>query len=329
MSIFAVKSFTLRKSLFMGNTPTISTPITSLEALAHRAASTCRAEVRVAAVCPTDSSSQAALFKAANEGIARPLCFGGGEVVEKFCQNIDGAEYSPAPTPAEAAREAVAAVRRGEADIPMKGLVETADLLRAVLDKEQGLLPQGGVLLHIAVAEMGTYGKLLFFTDSAVIPYPTFEQRRAQVNEITALCRAFGITEPKVSLIHCSEHASSKFPHTLEYATLVNEAREGRFGKGVILDGPLDVRTSCDAAAMKVKGIDSAIDGQADALVFPDIEAANVFYKTVTFFAKASTAGMLCGTSKPVVLPSRGDSAETKFYSLAMAALKCTAGKEQ
>lgn len=313
----------------MGNTPTKSTPIISLEALAHRAASICGAGIRVAAVCPTDRPSQAALCKAATEGIARPICFGGGEAVENFCKSIDGAEYRPATTPADAAREAVAAVGRGEADILMKGLVETADLLRAVLDKEMGLLPEGGTLLHVAVAEVEAYGKLLFFTDSAVIPYPTFEQRRAQIDEVAALCRAFGIDSPKVSLIHCSEHASSKFPHTLEYATLIEEAREGGFGGGIILDGPLDVRTSCDAVALSVKGIKSEIEGQADALIFPDIEAANVFYKTVTFFAKAATAGMLCGTSRPVVLPSRGDSAETKFYSLAMASLKCTTGKQR
>lgn len=306
----------------MGKIPPTSNPITSLAALARRASSTFHTKTRIAAVCPTDQSTQAALRRAAEEGIARPLCFGGGDVAEGFCQSIDGAEYRPAESPAEAARQAVAAVREGEASILMKGLVETADLLRAVLDKERGLLPEGRVLLHIAATEMPTYDKLLFFTDSAVIPYPTFEQRRAQVAEVSALCHAFGIDEPRISLIHCSEHASSKFPHTLEYASLIEQARQGAFGRGVILDGPLDVRTSCDAVALKVKGIKSPIEGKADALVFPDIEAANVFYKTVTFFAKGTTAGILCGTSSPVVLPSRGDSAETKYYSLAMAALK-------
>lgn len=309
----------------MGKYTTISVPITSLESLSFRAAALRGKKLRVAAVCPIDLSSQSALRRAAEEGIVSPLCFGGGEEAEKFCKSIDGAEYRPAGSPAEAAHQAVVAVRSGEAAILMKGLVETADLLRAVLDKEQGLLPEGGVLLHVAVAEMETYGKLLFFTDSAVIPYPTFEQRRAQVNEVAAVCRAFGIGNPRISLIHCSEHASSKFPHTLQYATLADEARKGCFGEGVILDGPLDVRTSCDAVALKVKGIKSPIEGQADALVFPDIEAANTFYKTVTFFAKSSTAGMLCGTTCPVVLPSRGDSVESKFYSLAMAVLKCTA----
>lgn len=278
---------------------------------------------RIAVVCGADASTCQAVDRALAGGFAEIVFVGRTADVrrqrgaESFPAQVS---YADAADDADAARQAVALVRRGAADVLMKGLVPTDVLLRAVLDKEHGLLPPGGVLTHLAVAQLPAYDKLLCFTDAAVIPYPTPEQREVQVACAIRLCRALGIAEPRVSLIHCSEHTSDKFPHTLTYAALAEASRAGRWGSAVV-DGPLDVRTSCDAAAMAVKGISSPIGGQADALVFPDIEAGNTFYKAITLFGGAETAGILQGTARPVVLPSRGDSAASKFYSLALAAL--------
>ncbi len=278
---------------------------------------------RVAVVCGTDASTRSAVQRAVAGGFAEALFVGHADEARRFMADAPCPErisYIDATDDADAARKAVALVREGEADVLMKGLVPTDTLLHAVLNKQTGLLPPGGVLTHLAAAELPAYDKLLLFTDAAVIPYPTPEQRAVQVACAVRLCHALGVEEPRVALIHCSEHVSDKFPHTLDYRALADAARAGRFGRAIV-DGPLDVRTSCDAAAMALKGIDSPIAGRADALVFPDIEAGNAFYKTITLFAGAETAGVLQGTVRPVVLPSRGDSADSKFYSLALAAL--------
>lgn len=275
--------------------------IDSFEALTHRLREHPDRK-RVAVVCPHGESTLAAVKQAEEEGFITPL----------FVDDAD---------PQAASHRGVELVRQGEADILMKGLVQTADLLRAVLDKKTGILPPGGTLTHIAVAQIPTYHKLLFYSDAAVIPYPTASQRREQVKYMVGLCHRLGIGQPKISLIHCSEKADAKnFPFTEDYLQIVDEARHGAFGSCVV-DGPLDVKTSCDLHSMEIKGIRSPIAGDADGLILPDIEAGNLFYKTVTLFAGAEVAGMLQGTLKPVVLPSRGDNHRAKYLSLLLAAI--------
>ena len=127
-----------------------------------------------------------------------------------------------------------------------------------------------------------------------------------------------------MALVHCAETVSDKFPHTLGYRALCERAAQGEWGE-LVVDGPLDLRTALDPVALAVKGIDSPLQGEADALVVPDIEVGNVLYKSLPFFAGAKMAGTLKGTLAPVVLPSRGDSAEDKFYSLALATMGCKA----
>lgn len=162
------------------------------------------------------------------------------------------------------------------ADILMKGIINTDNLLHAILDKEKGLLPKGKILTHLAVMQIPTYDKLLFFSDAAVIPRPTLQQRIEMVWYAICTCRRFGIEQPRISLIHCTEKVSAKFPHSLDYVNIVELAEAGEFGN-VIIDGPLDVRTSCEQASGDIKGIVSPINGQADVLIFPNIESANAF----------------------------------------------------
>ena len=257
---------------------------------------------RVAVVCPNDASTRYAVEKGREMGFIEPVY-------------IDGNDKD------ECAQRAVSLVKNGEADILMKGLLNTDILLRAILNKENGILRPGHVLTHIAMAEIPRYEKLLFFTDAAVIPVPTEGQRRQQIHYVNYVCHALGIDEPRISLIHCAEKVSAKaFPYTVDYLEIIAEAQTGKFGR-CIIDGPLDLKTSLDAVSLREKGIRSVIDGQADALIFPDIVAGNVFYKTLTLFAYAKTAGVLQGTQCPVVLPSRSDSPDSKYYSLALAAI--------
>ena len=257
---------------------------------------------RVAVICANDASTRYAVEKGQEMGFIEPIYVNGDDKDE-------------------CARRAVALCKNGEADILMKGLVNTDIVLRAILNKETGILRPGHVLTHIAMAEIPKYEKLLFFTDAAVIPIPTKEQRRQQVHYVNYVCHALGIEEPRISLIHCAEKVSEKtFPYTKDYLDIIALAQSGYCGR-CIIDGPLDLKTSLDSVSLREKGIHSAIDGQADALIFPDIVAGNVFYKTLTLFGYAKTAGVLQGTQCCCVLPSRADSPESKYYSLALAAI--------
>lgn len=221
----------------------------------------------------------------------------------------------------QAAAIAAKMAKNKEIDIIMKGMLNTDNLLRAFLNKETGILPKGSVLTHITAAQIPSYKKLLLFTDAAVIPYPTDAQRLVQVRLVASMARSLGVECPKIALIHCSEKPNPRhFPFTEDYIRLREMAQRGELGK-CIVDGPLDVKTACNRAAMEKKQIHSPINGEADALVFPDIDSANVFYKTITLFGGASTAGLLVGLDVPVVLPSRGDSPASKLCSLELASL--------
>lgn len=270
------------------------------ELIAHLKRS--KSRKRVAVVNPNDESTRKAVEMAVEAGFIEPL-----PVTDD--------------NPDEAATRAVAMAREGKADIIMKGLVNTDNLLRAVLNKETGILPKGNVLTHMTCAQIPSYDKLIYCTDVAVIPYPTAGQREEQLRYVLKMARSMGIEEPRVGLINCTEKVNEKhFPFTVEYKELIAKARTGAFGR-CIIDGPLDLKTCFSPESLHKKGIDSPLEGQADAIIFPDIQAGNVFYKTITCFCHAQTAGILCGPAVPVVLPSRGDSPENKFLSLALASL--------
>lgn len=277
---------------------------------------------QVVVVCPDDDHTQQVICRALNDGIANFLLVnvGGQSVWSKFVTDKfkDRVQTFGAADADDAANKGVELVRQGRGDALMKGRLNTDNLLRAVLNKEHGLMALGHVLTHITVAEIPQYNRLLLFSDAAVIPAPTTEQFEAIVGYGSEVCRALGFETPRIALIHCTEKVSEKFPHTISYQIVKQKAAENQFGP-VLVDGPMDVKTACDAESGRIKGIASPVAGQADMLVFPDIQAGNTFYKTITLFAGARTAGMLCGTTRPVVVASRADSVESKYNSLLLA----------
>lgn len=281
---------------------------------------------RLSIVCGSDDSTAGAAMRAVNQGFAEAIFVGDCDAVRRqpCVAEYTGpyVKFVEADTHEAAAQAAVMMVREGKADVLMKGLLHTATLLRAVLNKEWGILPQGAVLTHIAMAELPGYHKLLFFSDAAVIPYPTHEQRVAQVGYMARMLHSFGIEQPRISLVHCAETVSDKFSHTLGYGEICERAAAGEWGN-VLVDGPLDLRTSCDPVGLRLKGISSVLEGDADGLILPDIEVGNVLYKCLPLFAGAAMAGTLQGTLAPVVLPSRGDDLEAKYHSLALATMGC------
>lgn len=284
-----------------------------------------RGSVRLAVAVGTDPHTIDACARAAAAGIATPIIYGDRTAAEASCRElgIDPAMFRLMDIPDESAalRAAVEAVAKGEADVLMKGLVSTDRFMRGILNKEAGLFPQGSLLSHVAVFELPGYPRLLAVSDAAVVPAPDFKQKKTILGYLAATSRSLGVETPRIAVIAPSEQVLPSVSSSTEGAILAKMADRGQLGK-VIADGPLslDVALYPEAAQeKKVKG--SAVAGCADALLFPNIESANVFYKSATHMGGAKVAAMVLGTRKPVVLSSRGDSADTKVYSIALAAL--------
>lgn len=219
-----------------------------------------------------------------------------------------------------ATREAVQMVRTGEADVLMKGLVGTETFLRAVMDRQEGLLLPGAVLSYVCALELPGRPKLLFVTDTAVLPFPDFVQKQAMLHYALDMARRFGIAEPNVALVSAVEKCTDHFPSHGEYAALCTMAGRGAFGACVV-DGPLDVFLACDPASIEIKGVPTPVAGDADILLFPSLEACNAFYKGLMLFAGGELGGLIQGTSRPVVVMSRSESARSKLYCIALACL--------
>jgi phosphate butyryltransferase len=279
---------------------------------------------RMAVANAVDSHTLDAVLRAVDLGIVEAFLIGDVASIESphlfehplspFVHIIDK------PDVLEATLEAVRMVKSGEADILMKGLVNTDVLLRAILDKEKGILPAGKVMTYNAAMEIPNYHKLIFFSDPVVIPSPNLIQRTAMIKYAIATAYKFGIVKPKVALIHATEVANPKIHYMQDYLDIMQMWRMGEFGD-VIIDGPLDVFLALDAERGSIKNVQTPVLGDADILIFPNFECANCFYKGLSLFAGAEMGGLLQGTDKPVVLTSRSESVDSKFYSIAMACI--------
>jgi phosphate butyryltransferase len=274
---------------------------------------------RIVAANATDAHTLASLVRAVKLGFVEAFLVGNvseiespDELVSEFIHIINITDKT------EATKEAVRMVKENEADVLMKGLINTDILLKAILDKEKGILKSGSVMTHVGVLQLPTYHKLLFFTDAAVIPSPNLQQRIAQIKYAISVAQHFGVEKPKISLLHASEKPSPKIQYTQDYLSILDMHRKGEFGD-VIIDGPLDLFLSCDKESIAIKGVKTPVNGDADILVFPNIESANCFYKGLMHFAGGKMAGILQGTDKPVILMSRSESSESKFSCIAMA----------
>ncbi|MDO9153420.1 MAG: phosphate acyltransferase [Paludibacter sp.] len=288
----------------------------------HLQSVNCRKKLAVANACDTHTID--AVLKAVETGIIDAYLIGDVGLIESphlFEQNLSShIHIIDIPDVKEATLEAVRMVKSGEADILMKGLVNTDVLLRAILDKEKGLLPAGNILTYNAALEIPGYHKLLFFSDPVVIPSPTLVQRIAMIKYTIATAYKFGISKPKVALIHATEIANPKIHYMQDYLDIMQMWRNGEFGN-VIMDGPLDIFLALDSERGSIKNVPTPVLGDADILIFPNFECANTFYKGLSLFANAQMGGILQGTEKPVVLTSRSESVESKFYSIAIACI--------
>ncbi|KAB2398647.1 MULTISPECIES: phosphate butyryltransferase [Bacillus cereus group] len=240
-----------------------------------------------------------------------------GMLQEHGLQTSEHVEVITAMSSAEAAELSVKAVRNGEADVLMKGNIPTANILKAVLNKEWGLR-KGSVLSHVAAFEVQNYDRLIFVTDAAMNIAPDVTQKAAIIQNTVEVAQAIGIDLPKVAPIAAVEVVNPAMQATIDAAMLTQMNRRGQI-KDCIVDGPLALDNAVSQIAAEHKGIVSDVAGKADILLVPTIEAGNVLYKSLVYFADAKVGAMIAGAKAPIVLTSRADSAETKVYSLALA----------
>ena len=284
-----------------------------------------RGKKRLAVAYGQDSHTLEAVYEAYKEGLVEPTLFGDKEVIKQVCQengiDINAFNIVNEPNDVKCVQQAVASVVSGNADVLMKGLVSTDKYMRGILNKDAGLFPPKGVLSHVAILEMPSLPKLLCISDVAVIPAPDFKQKQKLIGYLIQTARLLGIDTPKIACIAPSEQVLPSVPSSTEGAILAKMGDRGQLGNAIV-DGPLslDVALYKEVAEYKkVKG--SAVAGDPDCLLFPNIESANVFFKAATHFGGAELAAMVMGTKVPCVLTSRGDSRLTKMYSIALACL--------
>lgn len=222
--------------------------------------------------------------------------------------------------PIEAARTAVKLVHDGEADMYMKGLIDTKSFLKSVLDKEVGLRTEK-TLSHVCVFEIEGCERLLFLTDVAFVPYPDLDTKVQIVENTVEIAHACGIACPKVAPVAAVEVVNPKMPATVDAAELTKMCEDGKI-TGCIIDGPLSFDLAYDPEAAKHKGAEGRkIVGDADVILFPDIHSGNITYKALVHCAPVKNGNILTGTKKPVILTSRSDDFETKVNSIALAAV--------
>ncbi len=296
--------------------------ITKLEQLVETVQG--RPRKRLVVAYAEDTHTLEAVHAAVSRGIVEATLVGDREAIEATCAGV-----GIAPTLFTIVQEegdvacvnrAVQMIGRGEGDILMKGLVSTDKYMRGILNKEFGLLPPKGVLSHIVVFEMPDYHKLLTVCDVAVLPCPDLNQKTALVRYLAATARALGVERPKIAAIAPSEQVLPTIVSSAEAALLAKMADRGQLGD-VILDGPLALDVALYAEVARTKHLESPVAGDADCLLFPNLDAGNVFFKAANQICKAPLAAMVVGAKAPCVLTSRGDTALSKLYSIALAAL--------
>jgi len=271
-----------------------------------------------------DDAVLGAVRAAKDRGIADAILVGDEDKIREIAtvENIDISDFEVIDVKdnTEAARTAVKLVHDGKAEMYMKGLIDTKGFLKSVLDKEVGLRTDK-TLSHVCLFEIEGYEKMFFLTDVAFIPYPTLEDKVGIINNTVEVAHACGIECPKVAPLAAVEVVNPKMPATVEAEELTKMNEEGKI-TGCIVDGPLSMDLAIDPEAARHKGATGRkIVGDADILLFPDIHAGNLVYKTLVHTAKVKNGNVLTGTKAPVILTSRSDDLETKVNSIAVAAI--------
>lgn len=276
---------------------------------------------RLAVAAAGDLPVLQAVAAAYKEGLIQPILCGDIEKIDDAARlhNIDISAFEIIETENDltAVSIAVSLVREGRADLLMKGLVQTADLLRAVLNKETGLRGSG-VISHVAAVDCAPLERTLLLTDCAICTYPDLKTKVQLIGNAVKVAKGLGMECPRVAPLAAVEVVNPDMPATLDAAALVQMNRRGQI-RGCVVDGPLALDGALSPEAAAHKGIDSDAAGQANILLFHNIEAGNATYKVFTTVARCLVGGVVMGAAAPIVLTSRADSADSKLFSIALA----------
>src|SRR5499433_3441548 len=279
--------------------------------------------VPTAVAHPCDDASLGAVVEAARAGIIAPILVGPADRIRTVAKSadLDISAYKLEETPHShaAAARAVELVRLGRAELLMKGSLHTDELMSEVVRRETGLRTDRRVS-HVFVMDVPTYHKPLLVSDAAVNIFPTLDDKRDIVQNAADFARALGIERPKVAILSAVETVTLKIPSTIDAAALCKMADRGQI-QGAVLDGPLAFDNAISPEAARIKGIRSAVAGQAQILIVPDLEAGNMLAKNLTFLSNADAAGIVLGARVPIILTSRADEVRTRMASCAIAAV--------
>jgi len=278
---------------------------------------------RVAVAAAEEAHVIQAVNEARMEGLVHPVLFGNPERIRRIAGELHirahNLDIRPAQNPAEAAELATQLVSKGEADILMKGMVQSSDFLRAALNREWGLRT-GRLLSHVLVYEAKGYDRIFMMSDGAMNINPDLKAKIQIVENAVTLAHVLGVSEPRVALLAAVEVVNPEMDTAVEDAIIAKMADRGQI-KGAVIDGPLALDNAVSEEAARIKGIKSPVAGRADILIVDNIDVGNVFYKSLIYFAKVRAAGIIMGARAPMVLTSRADPEEVKFMSLATAVI--------
>jgi len=277
---------------------------------------------RLAVAAAGDKAVLSAVKSAVDNGIITPVLVGDEKEIKKIAKEINfdlsNVDIYHAESPEKASIKAVSLVREGKAEILMKGLVSTAPLLKAVLNKEKGLR-KGNTLSHFALIESPHYHKLFGVTDAAMNIAPEFHEKIDIINNAVDVFHGLGNKNPKVAVIGPLEVVNPKIDSTTHAAMLSKMSDRGQFNN-CIVDGPFALDNAISKKAAKHKGIISEVAGDADILMTPELNSGNILYKTLVFLGGSTSAAVIMGAKVPIVLTSRADTEKNKMMSIALAA---------
>ena len=278
---------------------------------------------RISVAVAEDKQVLGAIKASRDLNIVEPILIGDKSKIVRISQeigfNLLGVEIIDEKDKVLASRKATELVSTGKADILMKGLVDTSIIMKQVLDKEIGLRT-GKLISHVAVFDVKTYHKILFITDTAMNISPNLNQKKEIIENAVKLAHSLEIDNPKVAVIGAKEKVSLKMEATVHAKELANMNDNGEI-TGCIVEGPFALDNAISKEAALHKGINSQVAGDADILLMPNIDAGNILYKSLTFFARSKSAGIILGTKAPIVLTSRADNEEAKLYSIVLGVL--------
>lgn len=282
----------------------------------------------VSVACAHDEDVLLSIKMAMDEGIITPILVGDKKKIQEIAESIkldlEGIQIVDEADKTLASRKATELVSSGEAQILMKGLVDTSIIMKQVLDKEIGLR-RDRLISHVAVFDVETYHKVFLVTDAAMNIAPDLGQKKDIIENSVELARALDIDMPKVAILAAKESVSPKMEATVHAQELANMNEDGLI-KDCIVDGPFALDNAISKESARIKGIDSPVAGDADILIAPDIEAGNVLYKALSFLANAKSAGLILGAKAPIVLTSRADNEEAKLNSIVLSVLMSSRG---